>query len=793
MTEETRKELIVLRKKIIENEFSQLNDMQKAAVLTLKGPLLILAGAGSGKTTVLVNRVAHILRWGEAYESDTLYGEYSDDEINAIKQAAGGKETLNDELAERLSVSRVYPWRILAITFTNKAAGELKERICARVGEPGNDIWASTFHSCCTRILRRFGENLGFTSHFTIYDADDQKRLIKDCMKSLNIDEKMIPIKSVMSEISSAKDSMNDPESYKSIAQSDARLSSIANIYSLYQKRLLASDAMDFDDIICNTVKLFESSPDVLEHYSEQFRYIMVDEYQDTNHIQYELVRMLASRHHNLCVVGDDDQSIYKFRGATIRNILDFEDDFENAKTIRLEQNYRSTKTILSAANSVIGNNYERKSKTLWTENENGGRITVYSATDERDESDYIVKDIQEKVKNGGKYSDNAILYRMNSQSQSLERNFVYAGIPYKIVGGRRFYERREIRDMIAYLAVISNHSDNIRLKRIINVPKRGIGDKTVSMIEEISAILGQSMIDTMRQSDEFEALFKSSRKLQEFCAMIDELTAMLDSSPLHEMYSELLKRLDYRNYLIKSTDYTESAVDNVEELANSIAQYENDAAENGETPSLQGFLEETALLTDIDALSSEDDSVVMMTLHNAKGLEFNNVYIPGMEENVFPGYQATLSNHDMQEERRLAYVGITRARKELTLIHAASRMVFGHTNRNRPSRFIDEIPEELKNPVARVIAPLDLPEMDIPNQKLARRADLAASKIITSVTAQKPAQSFSIGMRVHHKTFGDGSVIDVKPMAKDNMLEIAFDTVGTKKLMSSFANLTIL
>ena len=793
MTEEIKDEMISLRKKIIENEFSELNNMQRSAVLSVKGPLLILAGAGSGKTTVLVNRVAHILRWGEAYESDSIYGEYSGEETALVRLAAEGNAKLSDELVKKLSVSGVYPWRILAITFTNKAANELKERICKRVGEPGKDIWASTFHSCCTRILRRFGENLGFTSHFTIYDADDQKRLIKDCMKALDIDEKMLPVKSVIAEISNAKDSMTDPEEYKSIAQSDSRLASISRVYELYQKRLLASDAMDFDDIICNTVQLFNKFPEVLEHYSEQFRYIMVDEYQDTNRIQYELVRMLASKHHNLCVVGDDDQSIYKFRGATIRNILDFEKDFEAARTIRLEQNYRSTKNILSAANKVISNNYERKDKTLWTENKQGNKITVYSAADERDESDYIARDIQERVEKGGKYSDNAILYRMNSQSQSIERAFIYAGIPYKIIGGRRFYERREIRDMIAYLAVISNHSDNIRLKRIINVPKRGIGDKTVNLIEEISASLGQSMIDTMRQSDEFEALAKSSKKLREFCEMIDALTAMETGNSIHEMYIELLKRLDYRSYITKSADYTESAAENVEELANSITQYENEAAGSGEEPSLQGFLEETALLTDIDGLDNEGNCTVMMTLHNAKGLEFDNVYIPGMEENVFPGYQSTLSENDMQEERRLAYVGITRARKELTLIHAANRMVFGHTNRNRPSRFIAEIPDELKNPVSRVITPVELPEMEIPNQKNARRADLAASKIITSVVSHKPAQSFTIGMRVRHKTFGEGSIIDIKPMAKDNMLEIAFDSVGTKKLMSSFANLTIL
>ena len=793
MTEETRKEIISLRKKIIENEFSNLNDMQRTAALTVKGPLLILAGAGSGKTTVLVNRVAHILRWGEAYESDSVFGEYSAEETALIRLAAEGTATLSDELAQKLSVSRVNPWRILAITFTNKAANELKERICARVGEQGSDIWASTFHACCTRILRRFGENIGFTSHFTIYDTDDQKRLIKDCMKALSIDEKFLPVKAVMSEISSAKDSMTSPEDYTSMALSDSRLNSIAKVYTLYQKRLSESDAMDFDDIIMHTVELFTKFPDVLEHYSEQFKYIMVDEYQDTNRIQYELVRLLASKHHNLCVVGDDDQSIYKFRGATIRNILDFEDDFECARTIKLEQNYRSTKTILSAANGVISNNSERKSKTLWTENKKGNKITVYSASDERDESDYITKDIQERVRKGGSYSDNAILYRMNSQSQSIERAFIYAGIPYKVVGGRRFFERREIRDMIAYLAVISNHSDNIRLKRIINIPKRGIGDKTVSTIEEISSALGQSMIETMRRSDEFEALAKSSKKLKEFCSMIDELTEMSESTSVCDTYTELLKRLDYRNYLIKSTDYTETAVENVEELANSISQYENDTTETGEKPSLQGFLEESALLTDIDGLDNDGDCTVMMTLHNAKGLEFNNVYIPGMEENVFPGYQSTLNPNEMQEERRLAYVGITRARKELTLIHAANRMVFGHTNRNRPSRFIGEIPDELKKTVSRVIAPVDLPQIDIPDKRSARRADFAASKIITSVTENKPVQTFTVGMRVRHRIFGDGSVLDVKPMAKDNLLEIAFDTVGTKKLMSSFANLTIL
>ncbi len=790
MEENRKNEIVRLRKAVIEQELSKLNGQQKKAVLALRGPLLILAGAGSGKTTVLVNRVAQILRWGEAYESFELYGEYSDEEIEELKQAAQGKITLSAELADRLSVNKVYPWRILAITFTNKAARELKERISARVGENANDVWASTFHACCTRILRRFGANLGYTPHFTIYDTDDQKRLVRECMKALDISEKILSVKDVMYHISDAKDNMTDTEEFRTEAGEDAMLASVADVYSMYQKRLLAADAMDFDDIIFNTVTLFKKFPEVLDKYTEQFRYIMVDEYQDTNRIQYELVRLLASGHKNLCVVGDDDQSIYKFRGATIRNILDFEDDYDTSRVIKLEQNYRSTKNILSAANSVIANNYERKAKALWTDKSDGDKITVYNAADDRDESSFIANDIKAKVEAGEKYSDFAVLYRMNSQSQGIERAFVHAGIPYKVIGGRRFYERKEIRDMTAYLSVISNSSDSIRLKRIINVPKRGIGEKTINTVEEISNMLGQSMFETMKHSEEFDALFKSSRKLIDFCEMIEGYAAMLGTMPIHEMYEKLLDGLGYEMYVMKTADYSETAAENVRELATSIAQYEED---EGEEASLQGFLEETALLSDIDSLEEDADCALMMTMHSAKGLEFENVYIPGMEENVFPGYQSTLSEHEMQEERRLAYVGITRAKKTLTLINAKSRMVFGHTNRNRPSRFIGEIPDSLKNEKQRVITPAMVPEMNMPSQRSIRKADIAMSRTITTAAVNKPVQSYSVGMRVRHKTFGEGTVLDIKPMASDNLLEIAFDTAGTKKLMSKFANLTIL
>ena len=780
-------DIVKARRKIIENEFSSLNDMQRMAALTVKGPLLLLAGAGSGKTTVLVNRVANILRWGEAAESDRVFGEYSDEEVSEILSAAENNTPLSDELADRLSVSKVSPWRILAITFTNKAANELKERICRRVGTVGNDIWASTFHACCTRILRRYGEYLGYTSHFTIYDTDDQKRLIKDCIKALNIDEKMIPVKSAAAEISNAKDSMTDTEAYKANAGVDSRLISISKIYTLYQNRLLKADAMDFDDIIFNTVKLFKKYPDVLEKYQEQFRYIMVDEYQDTNKIQYELVHMLAGKYKNICVVGDDDQSIYKFRGATVRNILYFEDDYDNARAIKLEQNYRSTKNILTAANSVIKNNEQRKDKALWTQNEVGEKIVCYKALDERDEGSFIAEKIKECVKNGGRYSDCAVLYRMNSQSQNIERVLVRESVPYKIIGGHRFYERREIKDMMAYLSVISNPSDNIRLKRILNVPKRGIGEKTISSLEEISGTLGQSMFETMRQADEFEALVKSSAKLNEFCDMIEEMAEMLEDMPVSDMYEKLVEKLDYEAFILKASDHGEAAVDNVHELTSSIVHYE----EENEEPTLQGFLEETALMTDVDSYDESDDKAVLMTLHSAKGLEFENVFIPGMEENVFPGYQSTLSEEDMQEERRLAYVGITRAKKKLYLISADSRLVYGRTNRNRESRFIQEISDDIKEYKRKKIE-VD-PNFVMPTPKAARRADIAMSRTITSAGAKKSDAVYTTGMRVKHKAFGEGMIISAKPMASDYMLEIAFDTVGTKKLMAGFAKLTVI
>ena len=792
MNELYYQDIAAWRRQIIENEFSSLNDMQQQAVYTVSGPLLILAGAGSGKTTVLVNRIANILRWGCAYETDQVFGEYDSEEIEIIRRAAEQKEPLPDDLAQRLSVSAPSPWRILAITFTNKAANELKDRICAKVGEVGLDIWASTFHSACGRILRRNAHYLGYSEHFTVYDADDQKRIIKECLKNLGIDEKMISPRACMSEISNAKDNMMTPADFMNYADGDSRLMSIARVYKLYQDRLVRADAMDFDDMILNTVFLLRDNPEVLDKYSNQFRYIMVDEYQDTNSVQYELVRLLASAYGNLCVVGDDDQSIYRFRGATVRNILEFEKDFANTCVIKLEQNYRSTKNILSAANAVIRNNAARKEKTLWTGNDIGAKLIRYNAMDERDESSFIAETITRSVAAGGKYSDFAVLYRMNSQSQTIERALVRAAVPYRIIGGRRFYERREIRDMIAYLSIISNRSDDTRLKRIINIPKRGIGDKTVSQLEEIGNMLGQSMFATALQCEDFDALIKSREKLFAFCKVIEDMAHELEvGNPISEMYSKLVERIEYVPFILTESDHGDEAVENIRELKSSIMRYEK---ENPDDATLQGFLEEVSLLTDIDSFNEngDDDRVVLMTLHSAKGLEFNNVIIPGMEENTFPSYMAQMSEEEMQEERRLAYVGITRAKKQLYLITSKSRTLFGKTNYNRPSRFLSELPGGLVEEKEKQL-PLNYVKPGI-TQKEKRNNDFAQSKVITAGPQRSKSEiDFQPSMRVHHERFGDGMIISVRKMASDTLLEIAFDEVGTKKLMANYAKLDVI
>ena len=792
-----KSEILALRRAVLEKDFARMNDRQKQAVFTVNGPLLILAGAGSGKTTVLINRIANILRYGDAYNSTYLRDDLDENDIAACKAYIENGTPLTTETQEHLSVSACAPWRIMAITFTNKAAGELKDRLCAMLGETANDIWASTFHSTCARILRRDGERIGYSSHFTVYDTDDQRRLMKSILKELDISEKNITPKSILNEISRAKDSLTSPAEYALTVGDDFRLKIISRAYITYQKRLEDADAMDFDDLINKVVELFKKCPDVLEYYQNRFRYLMVDEYQDTNHAQYTFVRMLAEKSGNLCVVGDDDQSIYKFRGATIENILSFENTFQNATVIRLEQNYRSTQNILDAANAVIEHNTERKGKTLWTQNGTGAMIHLHTAENETDEAERITKIILDGVAAGRKFSDYAVLYRMNSQSLTFERNFAKSGVPHRIIGGTRFYERREIREMIAYLSVINNPSDEMRLRRIINTPKRSIGDRSVEVAAQIGQQTGETLFEVVSHAKDYPALSRAANKMTLFAAQMQGLIELNndEEATLGELYDELVERIDYLNFL--KTDDPESAEDraaNVQELASNLRRFEEENPEG----TLSDFLEEVSLITDIDNYDNNADSVVLMTVHSAKGLEFPVVFLPGMEENIFPGMASVYVPSEVEEERRLAYVAITRAKEELYIFHAESRMIFGMTNRNRVSRFVEEIPEMLvehtrsRDYSAR---PVSMPSFggakpfgEAPKTKSVAEAGGFVPK---PRVKPAPAGTYRVGDTVLHKAFGTGLIVSATPMANDTLLEVAFDKVGTKKLFANFARLT--
>ena len=792
-----KSEILALRRAVLEKDFARMNDRQKQAVFTVNGPLLILAGAGSGKTTVLINRIANILRYGDAYNSTYLRDDLDENDIAACKAYIENGTPLTTETLEHLSVSACAPWRIMAITFTNKAAGELKDRLCAMLGETANDIWASTFHSTCARILRRDGERIGYSSHFTVYDTDDQRRLMKSILKELDISEKNITPKSILNEISRAKDSLISPAEYALTVGDDFRLKIISRAYTTYQKRLEDADAMDFDDLINKVVELFKKCPDVLEYYQDRFRYLMVDEYQDTNHAQYTFVRMLAEKSGNLCVVGDDDQSIYKFRGATIENILSFENTFQNATVIRLEQNYRSTQNILDAANAVIEHNTERKGKTLWTQNGTGAMIHLHTAENETDEAERITKIILDGVAAGRKFSDYAVLYRMNSQSLTFERNFAKSGVPHRIIGGTRFYERREIREMIAYLSVINNPSDEMRLRRIINTPKRSIGDRSVEVAAQIGQQTGETLFEVVSHAKDYPALSRAANKMTLFAAQMQGLIELNNDEEvtLGELYDELVERIDYLNFL--KTDDPESAEDraaNVQELASNLRRFEEENPEG----TLSDFLEEVSLITDIDNYDNNADSVVLMTVHSAKGLEFPVVFLPGMEENIFPGMASVYVPSEVEEERRLAYVAITRAKEELYIFHAESRMIFGMTNRNRVSRFVEEIPEMLiehtrsRDYSAR---PVSMPSFGgaKPFGEAPKTKSVAEAGGFTPKPRVKPAPAgtYRVGDTVLHKAFGTGLIVSATLMANDTLLEVAFDKVGTKKLFANFARLT--
>ncbi|MBQ1507737.1 MAG: UvrD-helicase domain-containing protein [Ruminococcus sp.] len=743
----------------IKQNFSHMNKMQREAVFATEGPLLILAGAGSGKTTVLVNRIAYILQCGLCR-----------------------------------------PWNILAITFTNKAAGELKERICSAVPEGGADIWAATFHSTCARILRRYGDRIGYSGHFTVYATDDQKKLCKDIMKQLNYDEKILPVKSVLSEISKAKDKLLTPEELLKNAGYDSRKASIAKVYELYQAKLKTSDAMDFDDLLCNAVRLFEQCPEILEYYQNQFKYIMVDEYQDTNKVQYKFVSMLAAKNGNICVVGDDDQSIYKFRGATIENILSFEKTFKGAQVIRLEQNYRSTENILNAANGVIANNAVRKGKTLWTENPKGDKITVRTCESEREEASFIAQTILDGVAKGGSFSDYAVLYRTNAQSNAIEQALSRSGVPHRIIGGHRFYDREEIRDMVAYLQVINNPHDDVRLSRIINVPKRGIGARSVTVAAEIAAGLGESIYTVIKEADSYPQLSRAAAKLRAFAQLIDGFVEAEESGDysLAELYNLIIEHTGYEAYLKAEKENADVRIENIEELSSNIIKFEEDY---GEEASLSAFLEEISLQTDIDNYDSEADCCVMMTLHSAKGLEFPTVFIAGMEDGVFPSIASIMNPEEVDEERRLAYVGITRAKKKLYLTKTRSRMLFGSTSFNKASRFVNEIPqnlleytgEERKSFSGSASAGFQPSRYGTPVQinPTAPGAKVASSRAAAFVKpAVKSGVVYKVGDSVFHKVFGRGMVMKAEKMGSDTMLEIAFDKAGTKTLMANFSKM---
>ena len=778
------------RRQYIEGQFAHLNSMQRQAVLTTDGPLLLLAGAGSGKTTVLIHRIANLIRFGHASDSVLVPDTVTEEDVSFLEQLTPDCNELDHRRAELLcALESVAPWNILAITFTNKAANELKERLCHMLGEQGNDVWAMTFHAACCRILRRDAERIGFTPHFTIYDTNDSERIMKEILAELDLDDKLFPPKSVLGAISREKDCMTTPKQLLERAEmaGDYRMIHIARAYGKYQERLFSNNAMDFDDIIFHTVCLLQKHEDVRTYYQRKFRYVLVDEYQDTNHMQYLLTSLLSGGYENICVVGDDDQSIYRFRGASIENILDFEKQYRQARVIRLEQNYRSTQSILNAANAVIANNRGRKGKQLWTANGAGDPIIAYEAADERAEANYVAGRILAGARNGG-FRDHAVLYRTNAQSNAMEYAFKFNGIPYRIIGGTRFFDRAEVKDMLAYLVVIHNRSDDLRLKRIINNPPRGLGPKALETVQRLALAEGKPLYDIVCDPYSYGPLEKTAAKLMQFTILIEELAQMLDSGmSLPEFYDAVMEKTGYAKALeLKPTEENKTRLENIKELRSSILNY----VENAEQPTLAGFLEEIALYTDIEQYNQSDDAVVMMTMHSAKGLEFPHVYVVGMEDGLFPGMRAVGDREEMEEERRLCYVAITRAKHTLTLSHARQRTLYGRTSSAMQSRFLKEIPEDLllRKGGFQSYAARTAPESSYVKPSY---RDYAPQRSAVSTVAQTPATMLELnkGDMVNHTAFGKGLVLSVLKMGGDALLEIAFDQVGTKKLMSKTAS----
>ncbi len=792
MTDEMLSRFITARRSYIAKQFENLNPMQRQAAMTTDGALLLLAGAGSGKTTVLINRIANLIRFGSGSDSELVPDTVTEEDVAFLE---GLQEPVSDFDRHRAdflcAVEPAAPWSIIAITFTNKAAGELKERLCAMLGPKGQDVWAMTFHSACCRILRRDAERVGYSSQFTIYDSTDSERVMKDVIKEMGLDDKTFPAKYVLSIVSREKDRMTTPERLMQRAETagDHRARHVAKAYKMYQTRLKENNAVDFDDIILLTVRLLQENEDIRTYYQRKFQYVLVDEYQDTNHLQYLLTRLLAGGYENICVVGDDDQSIYRFRGATIENILDFEKHYPGARTIRLEQNYRSTQSILNAANAVIAHNLGRKGKKLWTANGAGEPITVYEASDEGAEANFVASQII-KASKGESFKDYAVLYRTNAQSNALEYAFKRNGIAYKIIGGTRFFDRAEIKDMLAYLCVLNNRADDLRLKRIINNPPRGLGAKTVETAERLALAEGKPMYDLVSDPYSYGPLEKAANKLLQFSAMMEDLQSLLDEGmALPDFYEELMLRTGYLAALqAKDTEENRGRIENIRELKSSILAYVG----NAPNPSLAGFLEEIALYTDIEQYNDSDNAVVMMTMHSAKGLEFPHVFLVGMEDGLFPGMRSIGDMEEMEEERRLCYVAITRAKKKLTLSYAKQRMLYGRTNAALPSRFLREIPESEIVRKGGYQTRTDTFTSDGWGSYQRASYQTAPKK---TVPAYAPAQEkpvsidFCKGDMVNHTAFGKGMVLSVLKMGGDALLEIAFDQIGTKKLMAKTAS----
>ena len=808
---------LAARRSYIESQFQDLNPMQRTAVLTTEGPLLLLAGAGSGKTTVLINRIANLIRFGSGYESRNVPSGITEADIRFLEsQPIEDRRTADDLCAEM----PVYPNRILAITFTNKAANELKERLERMLGDSARGIWAMTFHAACCRILREDYDypnntppvaniqHLGYSRNFTIYDTADSEKVMKDIIKDMGLDDKTFPVKMVLSLISRQKDRMISPEQCMEDAkrQNDVRMTQIAKCYRRYQAQLKDNDAVDFDDIIYLTVRLLKENEEIRTHYQKKFRYVLVDEYQDTNKMQYELTKLLAGGYENICVVGDDDQSIYRFRGATIENILSFEEQYRGTRTIRLEQNYRSTQSILNAANAVIANNHGRKGKTLWTDNGEGDKVTVYTASDGVEEANFVAGRILALSRTSG-FKNCAVLYRTNAQSNAIEYSFKRNGIPYRIIGGTRFFDRAEVKDMLAYLTVIHNRNDDLRLNRIINTPARGLGAKAIETAQRLARAEGKSLYQVIEKPQDYAPLEKPAPKMRAFVEIIESLAELLNTGiSLCDFYEEVMHRTGYVDMLrAKPTEENENRLQNIRELKSSINSY----IENADSPSLAGFLEEIALYTDIEQYDAGADAAVMMTIHSAKGLEFDHVFLVGFEDGLFPGQRSIGEAEEMEEERRLCYVAITRARKTLDICHARQRMLYGRLTGATVSRFLKEIPEEYIQRKGGNRLQAERPaygqggygssygpygtQRPMSPQNAARREQIKKSQK-TSLTATAAAAApvrleLSKGDMVQHRAFGKGLVLTATPVGGDVLLEIAFDGVGTKRLFANTAS----